>query len=148
MSTAYVSTTVDAPVAAVWAVLGEFHGIAGWVGRIRSAEPGNGAANAVGSVRVLTMEPDGRTVRERLCSYDGSGRRYSYEFAGEPPFPVRAYTGTVRALPVTETGATFVEWWGEFDCDSALVDRLTSTFTSIYREFLDDLRAHARGRAS
>ena len=143
MSIAYVSATIDAGIDAVWSVLHDFHGIDEWVGRIRSAEPEDGAGPAaVGSTRRLTMEPDGRVVRERLVHYDGPGHRYSYEFAGDQPFPVRAYRGNVRLLPITASGTTFIEWYGEFDCDADVVGRLTAAFTGIYAEFIDDLRKH------
>jgi len=147
VSIAYVSATVDARIDLVWSVLQDFHGIDRWVRRIRSAEPEDAASPAaVGSTRRLTMEPDGRMVRERLVHYDAPGHRYSYEFAGDQPFPVRAYRGTVHLLPVTLSGTTFVEWYGEFDCDADVVDRLTTAFTGIYAGFLDDLRGHlARG---
>ena len=39
MNIAYVSATIDAGIDAVWSVLGDFHAIDDWVGRIRSAEP-------------------------------------------------------------------------------------------------------------
>jgi len=149
MSIAYFSTVIDASVEDVWSVLQDFHGIDRWVGRIRSAEPENGAGpGAVGSVRRLTMEPDGRVVRERLVHYDAAGRRYSYEFAGDQPYPVRAYRGTIGLLPVTDSGSTFAEWFGEFDCDAALADELTGRFTRIYAAFLDELRRHLAGVAT
>jgi hypothetical protein len=149
VSIAYVSATIDAGIDAVWSVLRDFHGIGSWVGRIRSAEPGDGdGPAAVGSTRRLTMEPDGRVVRERLVRYDAAGHCYSYEFAGDQPFPVRAYRGTVRLLPVTLSGGTFIEWYGEFDCDAGVADRLTTAFTGIYAEFIDDLRKHLAASAS
>ncbi|GAA1268918.1 hypothetical protein GCM10009609_35030 [Pseudonocardia aurantiaca] len=146
MSIAYVSATLDDGIDTVWSVLHDFHGIDRWVERIRSSEPEDGAGpGAVGSTRRLTMEPDSRVVRERLVGYDAPDRRYSYEFAGEPPFPVRAFRGTVHLLPVTASGTTFVEWFAEFDCDAALIERLTTTFQRIYVGFLDDLRKHLIG---
>ena len=143
MNIAYASGTIDADIEAVWSVLYDFHGIDRWVRRIRTAEPEDGAGlAAVGSVRRLTMEPDGRVVRERLVHYDAPGHRYSYEFAGDQPFPVRVYRGTVHLLPITQSGTTFAEWYGEFDCDAHVVDHLTGVFTRIYAGFLDDLRKH------
>jgi hypothetical protein len=138
-----VSTTLDHDVDAVWAVVGDFHGLPAWVGRIRSGEAEGGAGRGpVGSVRELTLEPEGRTARERLVRYDAPGRSYSYEFADTIPFPVGTYRGTVRLLPITDSGATFVEWYGEFDCDAAVLEQVTAAFTAIYTEFLGDLRAH------
>jgi Polyketide cyclase / dehydrase and lipid transport len=149
VSIAYVSATIDAGIDAVWSVLRDFHGIDRWVGRIRSAEPEDGTGPAaVGSVRRLTMEPDARVVREQLVRYDAPGHRYSYEFAGHQPFPVRAYRGTVRLLPVTQSGGTFIEWYGEFDCDAGAAGPLTAAFTGMYAEFIGDLRKHLAGRAA
>jgi hypothetical protein len=149
VSIAYVSATIDAGIDAVWSVLHDFHGIDRWVGRIRSAEREDGTGPAaVGSTRRLTMEPDGRVVRERLVHYDAPRHRYSYEFAEAQPFPVRAYQGTVHLLPITETGTTFIEWYGEFDCDADVVARLTAAFTGVYAGFLDDLRKHLAGSAT
>ena len=146
MSLAYFSAVLRSEIDGVWSVLGDFHGIATWVHRIRSAEPEGGTGRGpIGSVRRITLEPDGRQVRERLVHYDGPGRRYAYEFDGRQPFPVRAYRGTVHLLPVTLSGTTFVEWYGDFDCDAAVADRLATTFTGLYAEFLDDLRAHLAG---
>lgn len=60
MSVAYVSAVIDADVDTIWSVLGDFHGIPAWIGRIRSNEPEHGlGAGEVGSVRRLTLEPDG-----------------------------------------------------------------------------------------
>jgi hypothetical protein len=49
---------------------------------------------------------------------------------------------TVHLLPITQSGTTFAEWCGEFDCDARAVDRITGEFTRIYTEFLDDLRGY------
>lgn len=145
MSRAYVSTTLDHDVDAVWAVVGDFHGLPTWIGRIRSGEAEGGSGRGpVGSVRRLTLDPDGHSARERLVNYDDPGRSYSYEFADTIPFPVRAYLGTVRLRPITDSGATFIEWYGEFDCDRDVVDQVTATFSAIYTEFLGDLRAHLK----
>ncbi|BDB44093.1 SRPBCC family protein [Mycobacterium kiyosense] len=142
MSLAYVSCTIDADVDAVWAVLGDFHGLPRWIARIRASESENGSGPAtVGSVRRLTLEPDGQTARERLIGYDAPGRRYSYEFADEIPFPVSTYRGTVHALPITETGTTFLEWYGEFDCEHNVLDEVTAVFPS------DLHRVHRRPEA-
>jgi hypothetical protein len=145
MSLACVSTTLDHDVDAVWAVVGDFHGLPAWIGRIRSGEAEGGSGRGpVGSVRRLTLEPEGRVARERLVRYDEPGRSYSYEFADAIPFPVGAYRGNVRVLPITDSGATFIEWYGEFDCDAAILEEITAIFKAIYTEFLEDLRAHLK----
>jgi hypothetical protein len=147
MSRAYVSTVIDAAVDTVWAVVGDFHGLPAWVSMVRSNEPEDGSGPAaVGSVRNLTLEPDGNTARERLVRYDAPSRSYSYDFANEIPFPVSTYRGTIRALPVTESNTTFLEWYGEFDCEPSLLDTMTATFSAIYLRFIEGLRQHLKGR--
>jgi hypothetical protein len=84
---------------------------------------------------------------DAVWSVDAPGHAYSYEFAGQQPFPVRAYRGNVRLLPITSSGTTFIEWYGEFDCDADVVDRLTAAFAGIYAEFIDDLRHHLATKA-
>ncbi|HTF54603.1 MAG TPA: SRPBCC family protein [Pseudonocardia sp.] len=144
---AYVSSTLDADITAVWSVLGDFHGLPVWMARAReSVAEGGREPGAVGSVRCLTLDPNGRRTRERLVHYDGADHRYSYEFDGVNPFPVSSYLGTVHLLPITDTGRTFVEWFGEFDplpgTDQAAVEALRDSFTGFYTEFIGDLRTH------
>lgn len=146
MSMAYVSTVLEPDVESVWAVLADFHGLAGWIGVIREcvAEDGQGPG-AVGSIRRVTLEPDGRQARERLVSYDAVAHRYTYEFADEIPYPVRAYRGTVHLLPVTETGGTFLEWYGEFNADADREEPMRRAFCGVYTAFVADLRRHLTG---
>jgi polyketide cyclase/dehydrase/lipid transport protein len=140
MERAYVSTTLGAGLATSWAALGDFHHWPAWTPRLRTsvAEGGSG----VGSVRALTLEPDGRQVRERLVHHDPADHRFSYEFDGTVPYPVAAYRGTVRLLPITDAGTTFLEWSGDFDAEPGLVDDLRARFTAVYTAFAGDLRAY------
>ncbi|WP_319456955.1 MULTISPECIES: SRPBCC family protein [unclassified Mycobacterium] len=142
MNLAYVSAILDAPAAKVWSVIGDFHGMAEWVAMITTSVPESDVG--VGSIRRVTVD-DGRVVRERLVAYDDPGRRYSYEFADEPaPFPVRSYLGTLHLLPITESDQTFLEWYGEFDCEAELVEENRAMFTGIYTVFIGDLRGHLK----
>lgn len=143
MELAYASVALVQPPDVVWSVLGDFHGLAGWVRRIRSSEAEDGTG--VGSVRRLTLDPDGLVARERLVSHDDPGRRYGYEFADEIPFPASAYRGNVHLLPITDTGGTFLEWYGEYECAPGLEQTLRDTFTGIYASFFADLRAKLDG---
>jgi hypothetical protein len=143
VAVAYTSAIIRADLSTVWSVLGDFHGLPNWVTRIRAGEAEGGQGRGpVGSIRRLTLDPNGAVARERLVHYDATAYRYSYEFADEIPFPVRAYRGTVRLRPITETGDTFLEWFGEYDADATQTDQMNATFTAIYREFINDLRTH------
>ncbi|HET6736291.1 SRPBCC family protein [Mycobacterium sp.] len=142
MNLAYVSATLDAPAAAVWSVIGDFHGMAEWVAMITSSVPESD--EGIGSVRRVTAD-DGLVLRERLVAYDDPGRRYSYEFADDPIlFPVRSYRATLHLLPITESDQTFIEWYGEFDCADDQVEENRAMFTGLYSVFIADLRRHLK----
>lgn len=143
MSRAYFSDILPAAADRVWEVLGRFDGIPAFVHRISAGEIEGGQGAIVGAVRKLTIAADGRQVRERLVSADLLDRSYRYEFPeGANPFPVRSYLATIRVRPVTTQDATFVEWYGDFDCDADVVDAMTETFTGRYAEFIANLREH------
>lgn len=143
MSRAYTSWLLDHDLETVWAVVGDFHGISTFVERIASTEAeGGDGPGAVGSVRVVTLLPDNRTVRERLVSYDATTHTYAYEFDGVIPFPIQSYRGTVSLRPLTDGDRTVVEWYGDFDCAPELVEKMGDAFRSLYTEFVADLRAH------
>jgi Polyketide cyclase / dehydrase and lipid transport len=139
MATAYYSRTLPVPVDVVWDTVADFHGLAEWIERIVQITPeGGDGPGVVGSVRRITLA-DGRVVGERLVAYDPNGRTYSYEFASEHPFPVRSYRATVRLLPIIEDDTTFMEWFGEYDCDAADEQSCRDQFLDRYRAFCADL---------
>ncbi len=142
MSTAYFSDVIPAPVDAVWGVLGRFDRIPDFVHKIAAGQIEGTDGPVVGSVRLLTLQ-DGRQVRERLVSMDAIDRSYRYDFPpGANPFPVRSYLATIRVRPVTTQGATFVEWYGDFDCDSDVLEAMHTTFVGRYEEFIGNLYEH------
>lgn len=127
MATAYGSGTVPADADAVWQVVRDFNGLAGWHPAIdRSEIESGGDVAAVGCIRKLTLG-DGNLVRERLVSLDDTDRCYTYDIL-ESPFAVRSYRSTIRVAPVTASGQTFVEWWSHFDADGTDEPGLARTF--------------------
>ncbi|MEF9901629.1 SRPBCC family protein [Streptomyces sp. P9-A2] len=143
MSRAYVSDILPAPVDTVWAVLGRFEDIADFVEKLSEGGLEGEGGPAVGSVRRLVLRDGGRVVRERLVAMDADDRSYSYGFPpGENPFPVRSYRATIRVRPVTRTNGTFVEWYGDFDCDAGVEAEMHEAFASRYSAFLGNLRDH------
>lgn len=114
MARAYASIVIDAPVETVWHRLRDFDGLPKWHPAIASSEIEEGRdADVVGCVRSFHLK-DGTHVRERLLSLDDAQRRFSYNFE-KPAFPVENYIATVRAMPVTASDGTFVEWEAIFD---------------------------------
>jgi hypothetical protein len=145
----YVSTLLSQNVDEVWAVLGDFHRIDRWITIIHESVPEHGDQSpTIGSIRKLTVGEDRRTTRERLVSYDASARRLTYELPDAAPLGTSHYLGTVHALPVTESGETFVEWYGQYACDDvANVPRIEAGLRGAYRAFLADLRQHLNSTA-
>jgi hypothetical protein len=137
---AVVSAVIDAPVDAVWDVLGDFNGLPEYASRIATSELEDASGRGpVGAVRRMTRAADGSTVRERLLHYDNPSRSLSYEFVGSHPVSARNYVGRVQAWPVTTTGATFVEWTGTFDVDEADETAARAFFEQVFSSFLGGL---------
>jgi uncharacterized protein YndB with AHSA1/START domain len=138
----YASAVIAAPAEQVWQAVRDFNGLPTWHPAIERSEiEGGGVADAVGCVRHLTLAGGG-AVRERLMSLDDTERSYTYDFV-ESPFPVRSYRATIRVASITDTGHSFVEWWGHYDADGADEEQLEETFAKgVYRTGLNGLREH------
>lgn len=110
MGSTYQSTVVEAPAEEVWGVLRDFHDLSWAVDVVESCEAlGPLAAHEVGARRRLNG-----VFEETLRELSDLDRRLRYSI-DEGPSPVsssdvREYVGTVRVRPVTDSGASFVEW--------------------------------------
>jgi hypothetical protein len=59
-----------------------------------------------------------------LTGLDDQRRRIAFTFADHAAgLPVRSYTSTITARPVTVSNQTYVEWSSRFDCDEADEDK-------------------------
>ena len=116
------STVVGGAVSEVWALLRDFGAIGVWHPALPPAEIQDGPADRVGSVRVFPLAGG---HRETLTGLDDQQRRIAFTFADHAAgLPVRSYTSTITARPVTVTGHTYVEWSSRFDCDEADEDKV------------------------
>lgn len=138
----YASAVIDAPVEKVWAVIRDFDGLPTWHPGIATSEVEDGGdAARVGCVRRLTLGGGGE-VRERLVALDDSARSCTYEFVTSP-FNVRSYRSTIQAMPVTDSGKSFVQWFADFDADAADEAELDQTFAQgVYAAGLNGLAGH------
>ncbi len=108
-----IRATVQAPIEAVWELLGSF-GDMSWSPEVTASHLlGGDSTQHVGSVREI-QTPEGGTIRERLVEV-GPGRSFAYSFDGTPPIPVTSSRTTVTATSATAGSATIVTWHGEFE---------------------------------
>jgi hypothetical protein len=142
---AYFSARVNADIDRVWAVFGDFHGVAKWVWAVDSCMAvGGRASGEPGAIREYTRR-DGITMQERLVAYDGVGHSYSYEFVGAVPFPVSCFRGTLRLSPIVEDGTTFVELVAEFEAEPGVRENVKKQFERIFAALIGDLRHYLAG---
>ncbi|MBO1415259.1 SRPBCC family protein [Streptomyces sp. FH025] len=127
-----VSTVVEAPAERVWELIGDFHALGSWHPGLPPSRLGNElTGNTIGSVRLFEL--DAGVLHETLVAYDDEARSYTYSFP-DGTSGMDHYRATLRVLPVTELGASFVEWSASYDVEAeqreATADRLNGVFTA------------------
>lgn len=145
----YASATIPASAGEVWRVLRCFDGLPDWHPIITAAVIEDGAPpQEVGAVRRQTLT-DGSQVAEKLLSLDDENRCYSYMFVDAGNIPVQNYRAAIGVRPITESGHSFVEWSGSFDCEPSLEEALTATLVNdVYAAGLSALKARVGNGAS
>ena len=105
----YQSCIVNASPDDVWATLRNFHDFSWAKDVLEVCEPvGNAGPHEVGAQRLLNS-----TFKETLRALDDDAKTLRYSIDEAPGTPVASatdYVGSVRLLPVTSDGTTFVEW--------------------------------------
>ena len=140
MGSCYNSIVVDVPRERVWETIEDFHDLS-W------AEPviakleivGDKTGRQIGAQRLLND-----AFLETLVSVSEEDFTFSYSIDDGPePLTKDAalnYLGTVRLLPVTDSGATFVEWTSRYQSDS---DQAVRDFCNpVYAALLGALKSH------
>lgn len=115
MLVAEASEEVPLSADAVWKVIGDFWGIRKWAPAIMDERM---EESPEGKLRVLSMPPDGREVRELLSAQDSYS--YTYKYIGETKF-ARNYHGTVSVVPIDARNSRIV-LRSEFDAVAGLED--------------------------
>ncbi len=108
MATAQVVKTVKAPVADVWAQLGNFAGVqvGGPVESVEFEGEGEGMTRSIGM--------GGGVIVERLEEHNEAARRFTYTIInGDSPLPFSDYAATVQ-LGDNGDDTTTVIWTGTF----------------------------------
>jgi uncharacterized membrane protein len=127
MGSGQAAIDIDAPAERVWAVAGDFGGIAGWM-------PGIDSCRVEGEDRIL--ETMGMTITERLVAKDEAGRALTYAIADGAP--VESHEAVITVTPAGE--ASHVTWAVE-----ATPDEMADLMAALYQQSLDALKAHVEG---
>ena len=111
----YVSSVLDAPADAVWAVIRDFNGLPRWTPFVAESRIEGGLpADRIGCVRNFRLK-DGGTIREQLLTLSDYDYQCTYSIL-ESQLGVENYVATLKLTPVTDGNRTFAEWTAEFDC--------------------------------
>jgi len=137
MGQTYQSIVINAPAEKVWTAIRNFHDLS-WAPKVvtRVEVVGNRKGNEVGAGRVLN-DAFGETLRE--MKDDARSFAYSIDDGPSPvsKADVSNYVGRVSVRPVTEGGATFVEWSSAWERN----DEATSEFChNVYTALLVDMK--------
>ena len=112
----------------VWAVVGDFGGIAKWM-------PGIESCTLDGDVRTIDMS--GMSIGERLVRRDDADRVLVYSIASGPA-PVDSHEATISVAPAG--AGSHITW--EVDVEP---EAMLPLFEQIYQQSLDALKAHLEG---
>jgi len=124
MGSGKAAIDIDRSADDVWAVVGDFGGIAGWM-------PGMESCRVEGENRIL--ETMGMTITERLVSIDDAGRALTYAIADGAP--VESHEAVITVNP--SGNGSHVTWVVE-----ATPDEMADLMATIYQQALDALKAH------
>ncbi|MEE9285420.1 MAG: SRPBCC family protein [Dehalococcoidia bacterium] len=137
MGKTYQSIVVNGPVDKVWAALRDFHDMS-WAPNVikKVTVVGDKKGDQVGARRLLND-----VFHETLLDVSDADRtvRYSIDDGPSPisKDDVKGYVGMVRVSPVTEGGATFVEWSSSWEAKGNVAEEFCH---GIYVALLNDLK--------
>jgi Polyketide cyclase / dehydrase and lipid transport len=108
------SSVIRAPTDAVWATIRDFNALPQWHPAVMSSEVEEGSApDRVGCVRSVELV-GGAKVRERLLALSDANHSVTFSILSSP-MPVENLVSTLRLLPISDCGGTFIEWMAEFE---------------------------------
>ncbi len=127
MGQAKVEIDVAGAPADVWALVGDFGGIAGWM-------PGMESCRVEGEDRIL--ETMGMTITERLVARDDATMAITYAIVDGVPVDHHEATITVAAAG----DGSHVTWEV-----AATPDEMCDLMSAVYQSALEALKAHVEG---
>lgn len=145
MPRVYVSTVIDAPIERVWASVRDFDGLPRWMPGIEASEIEAGLrGDVIGAVRRLTLARGGGQVREQLTAFSDADHSLAYRVV-DGPLPVQDLRAGMRLLKVTDTNATFGEWWADFETAPDAARAGTELITKVFGAGWRGLKKHLAG---
>jgi carbon monoxide dehydrogenase subunit G len=111
----------------VWALIGDFGGIAGWM-------PGIDSCRVEGEDRII--ETLGMTITERQVARDDSARTLTYSIVDGAP--VESHRAVITVTPTGDSSS--VTW--EVD---AAPDEMADLMTTMYQGSLDEVKKRIEG---
>lgn len=127
MGTGRAEIDVNGSPDKVWALVGDFGGIGGWM-------PGIDSCRVEGDDRIL--ETMGMTITERLVSKDDAGRSLTYSIADGAP--VESHEAVITVAPSGD--GSLVTWVVE-----ATPDEMADLMATVYQQALEALKTHVEG---
>lgn len=139
------SGIINASPDQVWAVLRDFTGAKNWADNMASSDTEDGRPGTqVGVIRRLVFR-SGNEVREQLIALSDNERYFRYEMLSTETLPIRDYSGRVRVIPVTDCGASLVEWSGRFSIPKGNSEEICQWVREIYQSGIKAIRAYIEG---
>lgn len=136
------SRDIDAPPAAVWALVGDFCAIGRWHPQVErcilSADEDDDTVRV--QLRGLVVKGGRGTVVEVETARDEAAMTYSYSFV-QGPLPVSAYNASLSVRP-NGAGSTVV-WSGSFDAAGVPDQQAVAAITGIYEQGLAGIAREA-----
>ena len=111
----------------VWALAGDFGGIAGWM-------PGMESCRVEGENRIL--ETMGMTITEKLLAKDDTARAITYAIVDG--VPVESHEATITVTPAGD--GSHVSWVVD-----AAPEEMADLMLAVYQQSLESLKAHVEG---
>ena len=133
MGKCYNSVVIDASCEKVWRTIRDFHDLSWAPGVVTKVDAeGDCTGDQIGAKRILND-----AFHETLLTLDDDAHTFSYSI-DDGPGPVSKdsvsnYVGTVRVLPITESGTTFIEWQSTYDSpdDAAVGDFCNPIYVAL-----------------
>lgn len=131
--TVSMKTELDAPVADVWEIVGDFGSLAIYMEGVDNVTV---EGEGVGAVRTIFLEDGGKAI-ETLESHDAEGMTLSYS-AQEGPLPVEDYLATMTVTALDE-GRSQLAWSSKFKAKGVSDADAKTTMSGIYQTGFDGL---------